>query len=88
MVPANRATKAGDAYIGFQTPNRDLPTLVVFRDSCANSLIPFLSESFSKSIYIKWRLNNVIDFSDIAREKPKIVILEIVERWIGIFLEI
>lgn len=88
MLPADRATRAGDAYIGFQTPNHDLPTMVMFRDSFANSLIPFLSEGFSKSIYIKWTLNNVIDFSDIAREKPKIVILEIVERWMGIFLEI
>ena len=53
----------------------------MFRDSFAGSLIPYISEGFSKSIYI---FSYKIDFSVIAQEKPAIVIYELVERSLGI----
>jgi len=57
----------------------------MFRDSFAGSLIPYISEGFSKSIYI---FSYKIDFSVIAREKPAIVIYELVERSLGILVEL
>lgn len=70
-----------------KTVNKDktLPKAVVFRDSFSASLIPFLSENFSEVTYY-WgtRLN----FEDvyfnkqvIEENKPDIVIVEMVERY-------
>ena len=70
----------GMGQIIFQVPNLDLPVLVMFRDSFTTPLIPYLSESFSKSIYIG---GQKINFPVIEREKPAIVICELVERYLG-----
>lgn len=61
------------------TEHRDhlLPTAMVFRDSFAGRLIPFLSEHFSRASYL-WQ--NEFDFDDIERRKPDIVIQEFVAR--------
>jgi hypothetical protein len=53
------------------------PKLLVFGDSFVKYLLPYLSESFSDSLYL-WPY--VIDFSIIKKEKPQIVILEMAER--------
>ena len=79
-APVAYAPIAGRDTVGFEVPSPDLPVLVMFRDSFAASLIPYLSEGFSRSIYL-W--TNKIDFSVIVQEKPAIVIFEIVERLIG-----
>jgi alginate O-acetyltransferase complex protein AlgJ len=57
--------------------DRSLPTAVVYRDSFAGRLIPFLSEHFSRAAYL-WQ--NEFEFSDIGRDKPDIVIQEFVGR--------
>ena len=88
MLPSNQASKEGNVTVRCQIPNSHLPTLIMFRDSFADSLIPFLSESFSKSIYLNRVYEKQIDLSVIAREKPAIVILEIVERALNDFLSI
>jgi alginate O-acetyltransferase complex protein AlgJ len=77
---ADYTSKAEREAVGFRVTKADLPVLVMFRDSFASWLIPYLSESFSKSIYI-W--SRKFDFSIIAREKPAIVIYEISERYLG-----
>jgi hypothetical protein len=61
------------------TQHRDpsLPTAMVFRDSFAGRLIPFLSEHFSRASYF-WQ--NEFDFDEIERQKPDIVIQEFVAR--------
>ena len=79
-VPADHAPGTEGDPVGFQVQNLDLPGLVMFHDSFGDSLIPYLSEGFSKSIYI---LSGKIDISIIAREKPSIVIFEITERKLG-----
>lgn len=57
--------------------------LVMFRDSFGTAMIPYLSDHFSKSIYITdYHLRDDI----IDHEKPNIVIFEIVERNIPNFL--
>jgi hypothetical protein len=54
-----------------------LPKLVMLRDSMAIALIPLLSENFSRAVYASTR---ELDRALIEREKPDIVIEELVER--------
>jgi hypothetical protein len=55
------------------------PKLLMFPDSFGVSLLPYLSESFSDSLYI-WYTPPGVDLSIIEKERPQIVILELVER--------
>ena len=57
--------------------NRSLPRAVVYRDSFAGRLIPYLSEHFSRASYL-WQ--NEFDFDEIEKEHPDIVIQEFVAR--------
>lgn len=57
------------------------PTAVMFRDSFANALVPYLSESFRRIVYI-W--DRDIDAAAIEIEKPSIVIHEMTERFLGV----
>jgi len=60
-----------------------LPRAVVFRDSYSFYLMPFLSENFSRVLYIwDYRFNK--DF--IEHEKPDIVIDQVAERVMTVFL--
>ena len=55
----------------------NLPRAVMYRDSMAIPLIPLLSENFSRIVYVNGRqLDPVL----IAREKPDVVIEQMVER--------
>ena len=58
--------------------------LVMFRDSFTTELIPFMSEHFSKSIYV-WDSRFNVDI--IKREKPDVVIHELVERYLNVLLQ-
>ena len=58
-----------------------LPRAVVFRDSFGSALIPFLSEHFSRAVYL-WQ--NDIDTEVISAEHPNVVIQEWVGRRIGL----
>ena len=62
-----------------QQQNSDLPTLLVFRDSFASHLIPFISTNFSKS-YFYWQKR--FDASVVETTKPDVVIYEITERFV------
>jgi alginate O-acetyltransferase complex protein AlgJ len=54
-----------------------LPRAVMLRDSMAISLIPLMSENFSRIVYVSSRM---LDRELIEREKPDVVIEELVER--------
>jgi hypothetical protein len=54
-----------------------LPRAVVYRDSMGIPLIPMLSENFSRAVYVTSRR---LDPALIMREKPDIVVDEMVER--------
>jgi len=54
-----------------------LPRAVMYRDSMAIPLIPFLSENFGRIVYVSARQ---LDPALILREKPDVVIEEMVER--------
>ncbi|MFO1397514.1 MAG: hypothetical protein U1F48_10685 [Burkholderiales bacterium] len=69
-----------DEFPGFEFYACDkpgLPRAVVLRDSMAIPLIPLLSENFSRVVYVSSR---ALDLAMIEREKPDIVIEELVER--------
>lgn len=57
--------------------NAGLPRMLMIKDSFAINLIPFLSECFSRSVYI---FSSPFVLGFIAYEKPDIVIEEIIER--------
>lgn len=58
-------------------PDAAQPRAVIFRDSFASALIPFLSEHFSRALYL-WQYN--VDPSVIEHERPDIVIHQVVGR--------
>ena len=62
-----------------ENENNNLPRLVMFRDSFATRMIPYLSECFSRSVYV-WSFG--CDTNLIEREKPDIVINEVEERYL------
>jgi len=60
-----------------EIPGSSLPRAVIFRDSFMSGLVPFLSEHFSRAVYM-WQ--NDVDRDLVSQEHPSIVILEIVGR--------
>jgi alginate O-acetyltransferase complex protein AlgJ len=54
-----------------------LPRAVIFRDSFVSRLVPFLSEHFSRAVYV-WQ--NDFDANLVEQERPDVVIQEIVGR--------
>ena len=60
-----------------EIPGSTLPRAVIFRDSFASALAPFLSEHFSRAVYL-WQ--NDFDASVVEKEHADVVIQEIVGR--------
>jgi len=54
-----------------------LPALLAYRDSMAIPLIPMLSENFTRSVYVS---SHRLDPAQVLRERPTVVIDEMVER--------
>lgn len=66
--------------------DENLPKAVMFRDSYATNLMPFLSENFRELVYYEeW--NYKLDKDLIDSEKPDIVIYELVEKNISELLK-
>lgn len=57
----------------------DLPKLLVIRDSFGDALMPFLSEGFSRVVYIWDAWQYKLDLNIIEKEKPNAVLLIIFE---------
>ena len=64
----------------FELSDPSRPRALVFRDSFANALIPYLAEDFSRSVFI-W--DRDVDPEAVLMEKPDVVIQEIAGRFIG-----
>ena len=60
-----------------------LPRAVIFRDSFVSRLVPFLSEHFSRAVYL-WQ--NDFDAAAVEHEHPDVVIQEIVGRHLYNFI--
>jgi len=81
--PASRCAKRAESgdepdveRYACDRPGR-LPVLLAYRDSMAIPLIPMLSENFSRSVYVS---SHRLDPAQVLRERPTVVIDEMVER--------
>ena len=63
----------------YVTDNDSLPKILVIRESFGKFVIPYLSESFSKSVYIFDRWKHGLNRSIVLNEKPDIYIQLILE---------
>lgn len=72
-VPGSRGSAA---RLVTECDEPGLPRAVIFRDSFASALVPFLSEHFSRALYL-WQRD--MDPSVILAERPDVVIHE----WVG-----
>jgi alginate O-acetyltransferase complex protein AlgJ len=76
VEPARPDARLMDARIVTEQDAPGRPRAVVFRDSFGSALIPFLSEEFSRAVYL-WQYN--VDPDVVLAERPDIVIQE----WVG-----
>ncbi len=58
----------------YETPNKYLPKMMMFRDSYGEYLIKYLNESFQRSTYV---FTNYIDESIVMKDKPDILIYQL-----------
>lgn len=77
IEPRGAAPTDEEGLLMTEIPGSTLPRAVIFRDSCASRLVPFLSEHFSRASYL-WQ--NDFDADVVQKERPDIVIQEIVGR--------
>ena len=73
--PGRLSTRGAD--IVYESPGKELPRAVMFRDSFATSLIPFLVDHFQR-ITFSWQYT--FDRELVEKEHPDVVIQEMVER--------
>jgi hypothetical protein len=78
---ADAAAEAGRLVT--EIPGSSLPRAVIFRDSFASRLAPFLSEHFSRVVYL-WQ--NDFDGDVVLDEHPDVVIEEITSRHLYVFM--
>jgi len=83
VEPVGRDPRAPADRVVTEIPGSSLPRAVIFRDSFAGALIPFLSEHFSRAVYV-WQ--NDFDSNLIRAEHADVVIQEIVGRHLYSFV--
>ena len=83
VEPAGAAPMDELGRLVTEVDDRSLPRAVVFRDSFASRLVPFLSEHFSRAVYV-WQ--NDFDANLVEQERPDVVIQEIVGRHLYNFI--
>jgi alginate O-acetyltransferase complex protein AlgJ len=77
VEPAGAAPTDEEGRLVTEIDDPRLPRAVIFRDSFVSRLVPFLSEHFSRAVYL-WQ--NDFDAAVVAQEHPDVVIQEIVGR--------
>jgi len=77
VEPAGAAPTAEEGRLVTEIDDASLPRAVIFRDSFVSPLVPFLSEHFSRAVYL-WQ--NDFDANAVLIEQPDVVIQEIVGR--------
>ena len=83
VEPAGAAPTAEEGRLITELDDPRLPRAVIFRDSFVSSLVPFLSEHFSRAVYL-WQ--NDFDAAVVEQEHPDVVIQEIVGRHLYNFI--
>ena len=77
VEPAGAEPTAEEGRLVTEIPDSTLPRAVILRDSFVSRLVPFLSEHFSRAVYV-WQ--NDFDADLVSTEHPDVVIQEIVGR--------
>ena len=83
VEPPGAAPTSNSGELITEIPGSGLPRAVIFRDSFASALVPFLSEHFSRAVYL-WQDDFVP--SAVEREHADVVIQEIVGRHLYSFM--
>ena len=83
VEPPGEYATAGLGRIVTEIPGSTLPRAVIFRDSFTSLLAPYLSEHFSRAVYL-WQNN--FDADDVLKEHADVVIEEIVGRHLHNFI--
>lgn len=83
VEPPGQDPKAAEARLVTEIPGSTLPRALVLRDSFASGLVPFLSEHFSRVVYL-WQ--DDFDANAVRNEHPDVVIQEIVGRHLYSFV--
>ncbi|HKB13250.1 MAG TPA: hypothetical protein VKD69_21445, partial [Vicinamibacterales bacterium] len=83
VEPKGAAPTAEEGTLITEIADPSLPRAVIFRDSFVSRLVPFLSEHFSRAVYL-WQ--NDFDADVIRREHADVVIQEIVGRHLYNFI--
>jgi hypothetical protein len=81
--PPGAAPTAELGYLVTEILGSTLPRAVIFRDSFVSPLVPFLSEHFSRAVYL-WQ--DDFDADAVAKERADVVIQEIVGRHLYTFI--
>jgi alginate O-acetyltransferase complex protein AlgJ len=83
IEPPGAAPTAEEGTLITEIDDPSLPRAVIFRDSFVSRLVPFLSEHFSRAVYL-WQ--NDFDADVVEREHPDVVVQEIVGRHLYSFI--
>ena len=83
VEPAGAGPTDEEGRLVTEIDDPSLPRAVIFRDSFVSRLVPFLSEHFSRAVYL-WQ--NDFDATIVTRERPDVVIQEIVGRHLYNFI--
>jgi hypothetical protein len=83
VEPAGAALTAQEGRLVTEIPGSSLPRAVIFRDSFTSPLVPFLSEHFSRAVYV-WQ--NDFDAGVVEQEHADVVIQQIVGRHLYNFI--
>jgi hypothetical protein len=78
-ILGNRAYSIGQAEV-FEDAMSDLPKLVIFRDSNATTMFPFLCNHFSRIAAVA---SQRVFYDLIISERPDVVIMEVTERYVA-----
>jgi len=82
--PGYKTVSPLQATVRTQLENSNMPKAVVYRDSYFNLMMPYFSENFSDCIYL-W--TNELSAEVVEKEKPDVVVYEMLESGIDKFLE-
>jgi alginate O-acetyltransferase complex protein AlgJ len=83
VEPAGASPTDEEGTLVTEIDDPSLPRAVIFRDSFVSRLVPFLSEHFSRAVYL-WQ--NDFDADLVAKEHPDVVIQQIVGRHLYTFI--
>jgi hypothetical protein len=83
IEPAGARPTDEEGRLVTEIDDPSLPRAVIFRDSFTSRLVPFLSEHFSRAVYL-WQ--NDFDAAVVTQEHPDVVIQEIVGRHLYNFI--